>query len=161
MSQLAEIYKENKQSLFLLALSITKNSADAEDAIHDAVLSISKKDLSKVSNPRAYTFMAVRNACYDKLRRRKKLVSDPESIFVEQEADAPESRLFVEERNELLQSALNQLSEKEKEIIVLKLYSDFTFDQISHMYNEPLPTISSRYRRSLKKLKSKMEVLMV
>ena len=162
MSQLENVYNENKQSLFSLALSITKNSSDAEDAIHDAILNISKKDLSKVSNLKAYTFMSVRNACYDKCRRRKNLVSDPESIFAEQEStdSAPEERLYIKERNSLLKKALNQLSKREKEIIMMKLYSQFTFDQISKVLNEPLATISTCYRRSLKKLKSKMKIQM-
>ena len=163
MSQLADIYRDNRQGLFSLALSITKNSSDAEDAIHDAFLRISKKDLDQISDPTAYTFMSVRNASYDKCRRRKKLVSDPENIFAVQEAadSAPERRLLSAERNALLETALNQLSESEKDIIVMKMYSNLTFEQIANVCNEPLPTISSRYRRSLKKLKSKMETLMV
>jgi DNA-directed RNA polymerase specialized sigma24 family protein len=46
------------------------------------------------------------------------------------------------------------ISPDERETIVLKIYDDFTFQEIADLRDVPLPTVASWYRRGLEKLKT-------
>ena len=49
---------------------------------------------------------------------------------------------------------LQMLSPDEHETIVLKIYSDLTFQQIADLRQVPLPTVASWYRRGIDKLRT-------
>ena len=157
---LAQIYKENKQGFFTLALSITRSSAEAEDAVHDAFMKLASKKVD-VEKPLPYVYMTVRNCALDKVRRRKKVIDAPEFIFDNQVCTdkLPGSDLAEEERNFIIRKELENLPEAQRQVIILKLFSKLTFEQISEVTGEALSTVSSRYARTLKSLKYRMESL--
>ncbi|NQZ58933.1 MAG: sigma-70 family RNA polymerase sigma factor, partial [Lentisphaeraceae bacterium] len=158
---LAEIYKEYRQGFFSLAMSVTRNAAEAEDAVHDAFVKLASKDIQIKGKAVPYVFAVVRNAALDRLRKRKKIVDVPEFIFDEQlsEEKAPGLSLQERERDFIIRKELEKLDEPQREVIILKLFSGLTFEEISEITGEPLSTVSSRYARTLKSLKYKMESL--
>ena len=161
MIDLAEIYKEYRQGFFSLAMSVTRNAAEAEDAVHDAFVKLASKDIQIKGQAVPYVFAVVRNAALDRLRKRKKIVDVPEFIFDEQlsEEKAPGLSLQERERDFIIRKELEKLDEPQREVIILKLFSGLTFEEISEITGEPLSTVSSRYARTLKSLKYKMESL--
>ena len=161
MDNLADIYIQYKQGLFSLALSILRSSAEAEDAVHDAFVKLTKKKISIQGNLVSYVFTTVRNTSLDRLRRKKRIVDVPEFVFdeeVSREA-GPGVSLQERERNFIIRKEIENLDEPQREVVLLKLYSGLTFEQIAHVREEPLSTVSSRYARTLVSLKSKMEAL--
>jgi RNA polymerase sigma-70 factor (ECF subfamily) len=160
---LAEIYARHRQGLFTLALSITRCAAQAEDAVHDAFARLfrarERESGRAVDDPVAYVFAAVRAAAIDQLRRaqrfEKAAKQRPVSIFVED----PEARATTAERAESVSRALDSLAPEQREIVVLRVYAGLSFAQIAGILAEPLPTVASRYRRSLERLKQHLEKL--
>ena len=63
------------------------------------------------------------------------------------------------ERNFIIRKEIESLDEPQREVVMMKLYGGLTFEQIAQVREEPLSTVSSRYARTLKNLKSKMEAL--
>ena len=57
----------------------------------------------------------------------------------------------------MLNWALGKISEKEKEIIFLKIYDQMTFKEIAKVIGSLLPTVAARYLRGMKKLKTLLE----
>jgi RNA polymerase sigma-70 factor, ECF subfamily len=55
--------------------------------------------------------------------------------------------------------ALACLSVAQREIVILRVYAELSFVQIAEVTGEPLPTIASRYRRSLEELRGRLEKL--
>ncbi len=49
---------------------------------------------------------------------------------------------------------ISKLNEKEKEIVSLKILSNFSFEEISNLLNEPIGTIKWRYYKSIYSLKA-------
>jgi RNA polymerase sigma-70 factor (ECF subfamily) len=161
---LADIYARRRQGLFTHALSITGCSERAEDAIHDAFVRLCSLDPAGIADPAAYVFTAVRSAAIDQLRRAKRseVAGDPKpaSIFQEKaNGHDPYARALAGERAESVARAVETLPLDQREIIVLRVYAGLTFDQIAKVLNEPLPTIASRYRRTLERLKRQLEKL--
>lgn len=57
----------------------------------------------------------------------------------------------IEEKDIVVQ-ALNELSEKQKEVIILKYYEGLKIKDISKMLDEKVPTIKSRLKQGIEKL---------
>ena len=154
-SILESIYRDHRQGLFSLALSITRNTATAEDAVHNAFVRLVRRETPVKGDPVAYAFTSVRNACIDLIRKasRRPEVSD---TLIDVEASAKDDGPGLGEEVSL---ALEQLPDEQRELIVMKVYSELTFQQNADVFEEPLSTISGRYNRALKALKKKLAVL--
>ena len=66
---------------------------------------------------------------------------------------------MADERDHLLQKAVGDLPDGQREVIVMKLYGGLTFEQIAAALDEPLSTVSSRYQRTLEQLRKNVESL--
>jgi RNA polymerase sigma-70 factor, ECF subfamily len=161
MNNLAEIYIKYKQGLFSVALSILRSSSEAEDAVHDAFVKLTKKDVEIKSDAVSYVYSTVRNTALDRLRRKRKIVDIPEFVFDEElsREDGPGDSLMDRERSFIVRKEIEKLDEPQREVVIMKLYGGLTFEQIAQIRDEPLSTVSSRYARTLKSLKHKMEAL--
>lgn len=151
MHPIQAIYIEHRQRIFAYALSITGQRQDAEDAIHVVCARLIAHD-TLPDDPLPYVYRSVRNAAIDQLRRNRRRGEMP--LF-----DMAAETEAVSSANgypgvEALNEALNQLSESEREVVVLKIYSRCSFREISEITDTPLNTVASRYRRSLQKLRS-------
>jgi len=67
---LEAIYREHRQGLFTLALSITRRGDRAEDAVHDAFARLCRGTTQPAGDPVAYVYATVRNAAIDIIRSR-------------------------------------------------------------------------------------------
>lgn len=149
--KLRAFYVGNRQQLYTYAVSLTRQREAAEDAIHAAFQHLlSRGELT--ADLRPYVFRCVRNAALDGLRRAK---VRGDSVFLTAPASEPAAPagpvpLLARDLDEKLQ----ELSPDERETIVLKIYDEFTFQEIANLRNVPLPTVASWYRRGLDKLKA-------
>jgi RNA polymerase sigma-70 factor, ECF subfamily len=146
---LRAFYVGSRQQLYTYAVSITANRESAEDAIHGVFEQLLLRGRLPV-DLRPYVFRCVRNAALDCLRRTR---TRRDSIFEIAAASDPSGPAPAYKPDEL-ERWLHALSPDEREAIVLKIYSDFTFHQIADLRQVPLPTVASWYRRGLEKLRA-------
>ncbi|QNN24367.1 RNA polymerase sigma factor [Planctomycetales bacterium ZRK34] len=161
--QLERIYTQHRQGLYTLALTITRSADAAEDAVHEAFVRLCRSRQTTSGDPVAYVFAAVRNAAIDQIRQRGRADRQHRSIFADapptEPVTPPDEAAAEAERDHLVRQALEALPDATRQIIVMKLYAGLTFDQIAAACGQPLPTIASRYRRGLDKLRSSVEAL--
>lgn len=152
LDQLRTIYEQYRTELYVFALSITRCSQSAEDAVHEAF----RKVMGKGSAPeglRPYLFRCVRNAALDELRSLKR-TGRRDSIFASaQESGSTPAALSASEMDEFLE----RLSADERECIVLKMYSGLSFKEIAETKRASPNTVASWYRRGLQKLRAHLE----
>ena len=154
-------YSEHRQSLFTLALSITRCRQQAEDAVHSAFERLCRRSGTPDGDVTGYVFATVRNTARDLVRTDRRIHSKYESIFNGKSqslstSDADE-RVLTEERDELLRNAIDELSVDEREVVVLKTFSSLTFDDIGGILGMPPKTVATRYRRALIRLEEKLK----
>ncbi len=145
-------YAENQDQLYTYAVAITRQREAAEDAIQLAFARLLRRtDLPAQLRP--YVFRCVRNAALDTWRRDRTRTDSLFSPLDDQLAPptAPEAPAVSTAE---LDQWLATLSPDERETIVLKIYDDFSFQEIADLRGVPLPTASSWYRRGLAKLKA-------
>jgi len=159
--QLEQVYRQHRQGLFSVTLSITRNVAEAEDAVHDAFVRLSRRETPVSGDLVAYVFASVRNAALDQLRRRARAPEPLDSVFDDQapRQESSEAGYIEDERERLVRDAVEQLPDAQRQTVVMKVYGGLTFQQIAEAFGEPLSTVSSRYQRALEALRKPLEVV--
>ena len=140
------------------AATVTRSQHDAEDAVASALLKVvSEIDLLyRARNPWAFLLQMVRNESLLILRRKKRwrvaaskcgeCLAD--LLIAPAKPDAIESQESMQE----VWRALRRLPSEQAEVVVLKIWEEFTFHQIAQTLDIPPATAASRYRYGLAKL---------
>lgn len=147
LETLRSFYVESRQQLYTYAVSLTRNREAAEDAIQG----VFEKLLRGGALPaelRPYVFRSLRNAVLDGWRRDRVRMDPIYAPVTESASPAP---------GDNFDELLGQLSDDEREAIVLKLHGGFTFQEIADLRGVPLPTASSWYRRGLERLRAMLK----
>ncbi len=76
--------------------------------------------------------------------------------FTTSRFDSPEENIEKEELKKVLEESLEQLTEKEKKVILLYYYEDLTLKEISNVLDVSESRISQLHTRALQKMKTKM-----
>lgn len=143
-------YEANRQGLYAYALTLTGDTAAAEDAVQTAIYKLLKRSFLP-SELRPYAYRCVRNAAIDERRRfagRMSTVPPPEDA----DTRTPGRPTFVD-----LVALLQRLTPAERDVVALKCIKELTFDEIARIDGSSLNTVASRYRRALEKLRAIME----
>lgn len=151
-SRLAELYELTSVQIYSFALSMLKNSHDAEDVTHDTYMSIiaSAESYENRGKPLAWILTITRNLCLMKLRQRNKNADYCEENWEDTLAVA---NGLSPEDTAILRVCMESLTEEELRIVVLHAVSGFKHREIASLLSLPLPTVLSKYSRSIKKLK--------
>lgn len=146
VEQLRGFYESNRRELYTYSLALTRNREAAEDAIHNAFQRLLRRG-SAPTDLRPYIFRCVRNAAIDDLRRERRR---EDGIFGLPSTTEPAP---VRELGAELHRVLGQLSEDERETIVLKVFDGMTLQEIADLRDASINTVASWYRRGMEKFK--------
>jgi len=134
------------------------NQQDAEDVVQDVFVE-AYRDRAKrrhITAVRPYLFRMVGNRCIDLLRSRLRRGTEPiveESLSTEGDAF---SSLAEREQWEEMNRLLDAIPAKESEVIRLRSLSDLSFAEIAKAVGSSVPTVKSRFRYGLDKLRRKV-----
>ena len=150
------LYERAGSSVYAYALSMLRNREEAEDVKHDTFLKIhSAAHLYQFQGkPMAWILTITRNICLMRLRQKK---HTPFSYGEMDEKKAGFEEISDVEDRMILKKAFEVLAEDELQIIMLHAVSGVKHREISEVMGVPLPTVLSKYRRGLKKLRREVE----
>ena len=150
------LYQQTSAAVYGFALSILKNKQDAEDVLQDTYIQIwnAAGGYTPKGKPLAWIFTITRNLALMRIREQSRTVTiEPESwqsLFADEPAVTSEDQL-------VLASLMETLSDQERQIVVLHAAAGLKHREIAKLLELPLPTVLSKYRRALSKLKTKLE----
>lgn len=146
MDEVRRLYEIHGRALFAYACAFVRDPSDAEDVVQQVFLRLLRGVAPGPLSP-GYLFRAVRNGALNDIRRRSREVDlDGEVQWLESSSDSTETALA-------LQSALRILPEEQREVVVLRIWGQLTFDEIARVMDISPNTAASRYRYGLMKLK--------
>jgi RNA polymerase sigma factor (sigma-70 family) len=163
-----EVALPHLRAAYRLARWLTRDHEVAEDIVQEAYLSAFKHfDSYNGGDARAWILAIVRNTFYSSLRRHQP-VTDP---FDENSADAyeanagsdlpdknPESVLSRQQEMDLIQETIEALPMELREVLVLRIFDELSYNDIAQVANVPIGTVMSRLARArqflIKRLKS-------
>ena len=134
------------------ALSLTRNGAEADDLVQEAVMKAWKNiDSFQVgTNMQAWLFTILRNTFYSVRRKRSREVADPDGIAASQLSVKPahDGRLQLGEFFE----AFALLPVEQREALALVGASGFSYEEAADMCGVAVGTIKSRANRGRARL---------
>ena len=139
----------------------TGKRATSEDLLSELFLKLIVKIHSFQIKKGAFEnwlFRVASNVFYDYLRqqqRRKKALDKRVEKFVRDEAKQ-EVKKSDGEILDKLQTQLDRLDVETRELIVLRYYSQLSFEEIAKLRGEPVGTVLSKIHRGIKKLRAEL-----
>ena len=157
------IYKKHKRSMYGVAYSILKNSADAEDAVMDAVYkiinNISKFDSEASEKTRSLVMIIVRNVALNKYNYNKShgaVSFDEEAESELYREELPEEYFLSAEAYGELLAKIRALEPIYRDVILMKYLYGYENIEISAMLGVSEATVRVRLMRGKKLLKNKL-----
>ena len=136
---------------FLYARQQTRSEPDARDVLQEALAEAWVK-ASGATPDRALVFATIRRRAIDlgrkidrRSQREQSYLSDRQAWFV--------TDFALADSHEHLATVVQQLPEKLREVLTLKIWGELTFPEIAELIGIPVATATSRFRYSLERLR--------
>ena len=153
--ELKRAYDKYADELFKYALMILADYGSAEDAVQQAFVKVlkMKNRTSHIESYQGYLRTAVRNECYEIIKKRNRLMGMLKKFSSAAILENTTAGEADEQQRQLLEAAIKKLSARQREVLYMKVYENKTFSQIGEMTGVSLNTAASRYRYAMDRLK--------
>jgi RNA polymerase sigma-70 factor (ECF subfamily) len=150
-------------SLYRVALRLSRSPADAEDLVQDTYLKAFRAAdrFEPGTNLRAWLFTILHNTARNRARDRARDMVAVDSEVVERASDrqpstgqveTPESALLRETLAPELQAAIDALPDAFRQAVWLRDVEEFSYAEIAQMLSVPIGTVMSRISRGRRML---------
>ena len=145
MSSLENIYKQHMNDIYVYLLQLSSHRQTAEDLVQDVFLkAYYHLEFYKGESVRPWLFKMAYHTYIDWYRKEKRAVqTDPQlmSTMVSQRTLNPEDRYLVKEKLRNWLAVTMSLPEKQHQVILLRDFYEFTYDEISQILNLSLANV--------------------
>jgi len=156
------IYKEHYSSLYHYGVKFISDADLVKDIIQELFVELidSGSRLSATDNIRFYLLRALRNklTCHSRqLSKQIRMdIRSCEFSFL----DSIENQLIKKEVEAKIQvqisNSIQKLSDKQQEIIYLRFYNDFSYQEIAELFDVGIQTVRNLMSRAIKSLKDNL-----
>ena len=157
ISSMSGLFDLSAQRLVRFSLTITRHQQDAEDAVQAVLLCVAARPLLLVNavTPWHYLLKMVRNESLGVLRKKKRwgLGLGLQDLLATETYDSIEQ----EDLHRAIWLALRSLPADQRQVVVLKIWEEMTFQDIADVLDCSLQTVASRYRYAIQKLTPKLQ----
>lgn len=149
---------EHLGAMRAFAMSLTRNSATADDLVQDTLVKAwtNIEKFEPGTNMRAWLFTILRNTFYSLRRKRKREVEDGDGALSGMLAQKPDHDGRLQMRD--FQTAFAQLPDEQREALVLVGAGGFSYEEAAETCGVAVGTIKSRVNRARKRLAELMEL---
>jgi RNA polymerase sigma-70 factor (ECF subfamily) len=161
---------EHLDALYGFAMTLTRDPTDAEDLVQEACLRAIKGLVARAveHDAKVWLFTILRNVWINQWRRRTR---GPEFIWLETNGDndgaiqqwlsddreRPDERFERNALSEKIRTAIANLPEDFREVIVLRYFEGFSYREIASILDCPAGTVMSRLSRAKAELRDALE----
>jgi RNA polymerase sigma-70 factor (ECF subfamily) len=162
--KMTDLYEEHKYALLHYAMKIMKNQGMAEDAVHNAFISVIEKKEKYLNlscrDFRRSAVIIVRNKCIDILRKQKPFANismEELEIFLESDEIPVEEQVIFESEYELIRKHMNTIDEISKQVLVMKYLLNMSYKEIGEELGMTPKHVDTRIMRAKAKVRKLME----
>lgn len=150
------------QKIYNTCYRMLGNSEDAQDITQETFIKLFKNlnSFKEKSSFSTWVFMITTNICRDKLRKRKnnketESIDEKEYLLNDNKisTDTPEEVSILHETGNQIQSEINKLPDKHKEVVILREFEALSYNEISKVLDISLGTVKSRLSRARSSLR--------
>ena len=147
------LYERHSPVLLAYALSLLQDRSAAEDVLHQVFAKLLQNEITIDGQALHYLYRAIRNTALNYRRHHSREVELPLN------GHWLKSPSGMEDLGLTLQSALAELPEEQREITILRVWGEMTFEEAAAVLDISPNTAASRYRYALAKLKERLKPL--
>ena len=143
-----EVYDRQSRTIYHLAMTYLKNTADAEDVVQNVFVNYikNKPEFKSLEHEKAWFIVATKNHCKNLLKNFWKSKVDMGEI--------PESNYEEKEEDSLLLDKIMELPVKYREVLYLYYYEEYSIREISELLSRKESTIQTQLAAARQKLKN-------
>jgi RNA polymerase sigma-70 factor (ECF subfamily) len=150
-----------KRLIYSVVYNMIPDKQDVNDISQEVFIRIFQS-LNRYNPEYKFSTWAVRittNYCLDILRKKKvDSISIDETQEVLRTMDTPETKYMKKEKTLKIRNAINELPEKYRTPIILYHQNGLSYEEISHILNEPMSIIKNRLYRARLMLRDKLSM---
>jgi len=140
------LYEQHSRGLRAYACSVAGSFAAAEDAVHVVFERLLHGGIEISGPPTPNLYRVVHNAALNHIRSKRREAELTDTWL--------ESPVGMEQSALELQSALAELPQDQREVIVLHIWAQMSFEEVASALEISPNTAASRYRYGLSKLRA-------
>ena len=160
-----QLIRQYQRMAYNVAYRMMGNEEDAKDMTQEALVKVFKKlkSFRMDASFSTWLYRIVMNTCKDEMRKKKmSTISIDQSIEtedsqvyfeLEEKGLGPEEKLLQKETQNLVHSALQEIPEDNRMVLILRDIKNLTYDEISEVLDIPKGTVKSRINRGRLALK--------
>jgi RNA polymerase sigma-70 factor, ECF subfamily len=154
-----EFYQKTVRLVYGMSHRVISNSQEAEEVALEVFMYVWKNASQydrELSKPLSWLLMITRTRAIDKVRKSSRTVQIDDSVDQDlvTGSDNPEDTYIATERRNIMRSAMSQLTDKQKEVMELSYYHQFSHSEISDHVGIPIGSVKSTIRVAMVKLKN-------
>ncbi len=140
----------HQRALYLFCYRLLGDQEGARDVMQEMWLRVvGLRDAGRVANPTAFLYRIARNLSLDHLKRQRRqsgrLASFHRLHEHQHTADAS--------MEEAVQGALDTIPLKYREVLILRYYSGYRYEEIAEMMNLSVGAVTMRHKRALERMR--------
>jgi RNA polymerase sigma-70 factor, ECF subfamily len=155
------LYDELAASVFGLARRVVRDPARAEDVAQEVFLEVWRKAPSfdrGLGKAKTWVLTIAHRRAVDAVRRNEASKrSDSQAAPMEVSHDEPADTVIQQEEHGAVRECLDTLTELQLESVRLAYFNGYTYNEVATLLEKPLPTIKTRMRDGLIRLRDCLE----
>ena len=145
------LYEDKSAELILYGRALGLSHSEAEDVLQDTFVALMQREIPP-EQPERYCLRSFRNRALNYRRSLwRRMTRELESVrwFERSEAETSSERAAI--------NCLAKLSAEQREVIVLKIWHEYTYEEIGELLEVSPNTASGRYRYGMQKLTARLK----
>lgn len=151
MNSYGDLYKEYYSTVYGIIFPILKNKENSEDVTQEVFMKIynMKKENLPEKGELSWLYTVSKNEAFQFLRKNRTDVNIDEIYELKEEKSDLDKIIDINTYNKII----SPLNDVEKQIVSLKILSDFTFKKIGQLLLLPTATVQWKYYKAVNSLK--------
>ena len=155
--EIEDLIEAHQRELLAYAARILQGPHLAHDMVQDALLKYlaARREQQTISNPRAWLYRVTHNLCLDYVRRNRRgeeKFREHADHLAPTAASQPDQGLAKEDKAAIAETLLSSLSEREQEIVRMKIYGNLSYKEIADALSITTSNVGFILHTALKKL---------
>jgi RNA polymerase sigma-70 factor (ECF subfamily) len=153
------LYERYNRQLFSFLFNMTRHRETSEDMVHNVFFRMLKyrKGFTGYGEFRTWMYHVARNTIHDHFRKNKRTpshnsIQDFEGIISSEQFS--DEQLEKQQELETLETAMKNLTDENRELLVLCRFQELKYHEIAHILNITEGAVKVRVHRALIQLKS-------
>jgi len=152
-----ELFAESRRALHRYIRRFVHSGEAAKDIAQEAFLR-TYRERESVITPRAFLFSTARNLAANEIRHRRTVERDTlasaDDLHAAVEHESPELGLLRDERNRLIQQAIDRLPAQCRAAFTLRVFHEYSYKEVAEHLGISVKTVEKHIARGMRETNS-------